>query len=161
MRRLVAIALSSTVILQAAPLTAAPAIRRPQAPDATGIINGTAQSAAGEVLPKYTVQLRNLQTGQLVGSTTSTSSGGFSFTGLAPANYVVEIVDPTGTIVGSSASIAVTAGTTVTVSATAAATIGEATTGGIGTALLVTTMAAAAGIVGVVISVKNNASPSR
>ena len=178
MRRFVAIALSSTLFLQAAPLMAGPAMRRArvggaQAPVATGAINGTAQSSAGQTLSNYTVHLRNLQTGQIAGSTTSNSAGGFSFAGLNPANYIVEVVNQAGAIVGSSAAIPVAAGATVTVSvsATAAAIAGGAAAGaaaagaagaaGISTAVIVTTVAVAAGVAGVAVVVKKNASPSR
>src|SRR5260370_163489 len=129
MRRVVAIALSSSFLLQVAPLMAAPAALHgnrtsgAQAPAATGAINGVAQSSAGQTLSNYTVQLRNLQTGQLSGVTTSNAAGSFSFAGLNPASYVVEVVNQAGVIVGSSAAIPVAAGATVavTVSATAAA----------------------------------------
>jgi hypothetical protein len=175
MRRVVAFALSSSLLLQVAPLMAAPAARHAaragggQAQAATGAINGTAQSSAGQTLANYTVQLRNLETGQLSGVTTSNAAGSFSFAGLNPANYVVEVVNQAGVIVGSSAAIPVAAGATVavTVSATAAAAIagaaaaGGAAAGGISTAVVVTTVAAAAGIAGVVAVVKHNASPSR
>src|SRR3989442_10120428 len=95
---------------------------------ATGGIQGTATSSTGQTLPNFTGQLRNLQSGQLAGSTTSNAAGSFSFTGLTPANYVVEVVNQAGTIVGSSSAVAVTAGATgtVTVSTTAAAAIAGA-----------------------------------
>ena len=173
MRRFVAIALSSTLVFQVAPLLAAPAApARAQAPAATGAIQGTAQSATGQLLPNYTVQLRNLQTGQLAGTTTSNAAGGFSFAGLNPANYMVEIINQSGAIVGSSAAIGVTSGatTTVAVSAAAGAVAGTAAAGaaaagaaagGISTAVIVTTVAVAAGITGVVVATRPNASPSR
>ncbi len=181
MRRIVAIALSSTLMLQVAPLTAAPAMRAARAGGVqaaeTGAINGVAQNSAGRTLSNYTVQLRNLQTGQLSGVTTSNAAGSFSFAGLSPANYVVEVVNQAGAIVGSSAAIPVAAGATVsvTVSATAAAAIAGAAAGGaaaggaaaagaaggISTAVVITTIAAAAGIAGVVAVARHNASPSR
>jgi carboxypeptidase family protein len=166
MRRIVAIVLSSAVMLQVAPLMAASpmhAARAGQAPVATGAINGTAQSAGGQMLPNYTVQVRNLQNGELAGTTTSNAAGSFSFTGLTPGNYVIEVVNQAGTIVGSSSAVSVAAGATVGVAvsaATAAAAVGAAA-GGISTALLVTTVAVAAGIAGVVVVARNNASPSR
>jgi hypothetical protein len=173
MRRFVALVLSSTLVLQVAPLVAAPATRgiravRVQAPATTGAITGTAKSSTGKALPNHTVQVRNLQTGQLAGTTTSNAAGEFSFASLSPGNYVIEVVNPAGAIVGSSTSIAVVAGATVTVpvAATAAATgagavAGAATGGGISTAVVVTTVAVAAGITGVVIVAKNRASPSK
>ena len=157
MHRFVALALSSSIMLQVSPLAA-------QVPAGTGAITGTAQSAAGQTLPNYTVQVRNLQTGQLAGSTTSNAAGSFSFAGLNPGNYIVEVVNELGAIVGSSAPIGVAAGATiaVTVSATAAAAIAAAGGAGIGlsTALIVTTIAAAAGVAGVVVAARDPASPA-
>jgi carboxypeptidase family protein len=168
MQRFVAIALSSTLVLQAAPLLAAgPAARKApaaaaQTGQAPGAINGTATDSSGQTLPNYTVQLRNLQTGQLAGTTTSNAAGSFSFIGLAPANYAIEIVNAAGTIVGSSAAITVAAGASVTVTvSSAAAAIAGASAAGVSTALLVTTVAVAAGIFGVVVAVKHDASSSR
>jgi hypothetical protein len=170
MRRIVAIALSSSLLLQVAPLMAAPARHGTRAAGvqdpSTGAIQGIAQNSAGHTLPNYTVQLRNLQTGQLSGVTTSNSAGSFSFAGLSPANYVVEVVNQAGVIVGSSAAIPVAAGATasVAVSTTAAAIAGAAAggaAGGISTAVVVTTVAAAAGVAGVVVIARRNASPSR
>lgn len=134
------------------------------APRAQGnaTIQGTARSAQGQNLPSYKVQLRSVDSGQLVGSTTSNSAGSFTFTGLNPGNYVVEIVNEAGTIVGTSAAISVAAGAAVSVTVTAtAAAIAGAAAGGISTALIVTTVAAGAGIAGAVAIAKNNASPSK
>jgi hypothetical protein len=153
--------------LSATPLFAA--IRAPRAQGQGASLAGTATSNTGETLGNYTVQLRNLGTGQLAGSTTSTATGTFSFAGLPAGNFAVEVVNAAGQIVGSSTSIAVAAGATITgvaVSASAAA-IGAAAAGaalgagGISTALVVATVAVAAGVVGAVVVVKNNASPSR
>lgn len=170
MRRFVAIALSSTLILQVGPLMAAPAgpgtsAGGVRAPVATGVITGTVLSSAGQTLPNYTVRLRNIQTGQLVGTTKTDPAGRFSFPGLSPANYIVEVVNPGGAIVGSSAVVAVAAGTSDAVTVTATATTDRrraaaAAGGGISRVLVVTTVAAAAGIAGVVM-LRGDASPSR
>src|SRR3989442_561286 len=126
MKRVLVVAVAIAMMVSALPVSAA---GRPvgQA-QATGAIQGTATSSTGQTLPNFTVQLRNIQTGQLAGSTTSNAAGSFSFTGLTPANYVVEVVNQAGTIVGSSSAVAVTAGATVTVtvSTTAAAAIAGA-----------------------------------
>jgi hypothetical protein len=156
MHRFAAIALSSSIMLQVSPLAG-------QAPAGTGAITGTAQNAAGQTMPNYTVQVRNLQTGQLAGSTTSNAAGSFSFAGLNPGNYIVEVVNELGAIVGSSAPIGVAAGATiaVTVSTTAAAIAAAGGAGvGLSTALIVTTIAAAAGVAGVVVAARDDASPS-
>jgi hypothetical protein len=161
--------------VHALPVAAAPAARAQQ--PGTGSIQGAARSASGQPLPNYTVQIRNIQTGQLAGSTTSNAAGNFTFTGLNPANYVIEIVNPAGTIVGTSAAITVAAGATVTVTvpATAAAAIAGATTtagaaaagaggaaAGISTAVLITTIAAGAGVAAIIVAAtQGEASPSR
>jgi hypothetical protein len=146
-------------------LAAGKTVARQQA----GTINGVAQGADKQPLPRYTVRIRNTTTGQLAGSTTSTETGAFTFTGLEPANYVVEVVDAAGNVVGVSPAIAVTAGAavSVTVTASAAGLAGAAAGGGaglfgLGTAATVGIISAAGAltIVGVV-AATNNASPSR
>ena len=159
---IVAMSLTGVSLVAADPARAPRAVRQAQ----TGGITGTAQSSQGQTLANYTVRIRNLANGNLAGSTTSGTAGEFSFAGLNPGSYAIEIVDSTGKVVGTSASIAVTAGGTVsiTVTASAAAALlgGAAAGGGISTALIVTTVAVAAGIVGIVVAVnKSNASPSR
>ena len=119
--------------------------------------------AGGQTAANVAVQLRNLATGQLAGTTTTSVTGSFGFAGLAAGNYSVEIVNAAGQIIGTSAAIPVTAGAvvtgvTVTGSAAAAMTAGASaaaagTTGassGITTAVLVTTAATSAGIAAVV-----------
>jgi hypothetical protein len=170
MRRIAAIALTSSLLLQAAPLMAAPSLHatraaNTQAAVAAGTINGSVQSAAGQKPANCKVQVRNLENGQLAGTTTS-NGGSFSFAGLAPGNYVIEVVDAAGAIAGTSASIPVAAGATVstTVSANCSEkTPAVAASNGkkISTAVVITSIAAAAGVAGVVALTKPNASPSR
>ena len=61
-----------------------------------GALNGVAQSADKAPLPNYRVHVRNANTGELAGSTTSNQAGQFAFDALQPGNYVVEIVDAAG-----------------------------------------------------------------
>ena len=98
-----------------------------------GAVNGVAQSADKAPLPNYRVHVRNANTGELTGSTTSNQAGQFSFAGLQPGNYVVEIVDAAGKVVGLSPSLTVAAGATVTVTvgATAAGALAAASGGGL------------------------------
>jgi hypothetical protein len=90
----------------------------------TGEIAGTAV-VEGKPLAKITVRLRNVDSGQLVGNQTTNDRGEFRFTGLPAGNYVVETVAPNGTLLGTSARIALSAGamiaTGVSVSTSAAA----------------------------------------
>ena len=176
MRRIAAVIVA--VVFAGAPLFAAGPVRARQAQGAS--LAGTATSSTGQTLTGYTVQLRNLATGQLSGTTTSSATGAFSFSGLPAGNFAVEVVNAAGQIVGTSSAISVAAGATitgVTVSASAAA-VGAAAGGaagaaaaaggaagaaaGISTAVIITAVAAAAGVVGVVVAVnQSNASPSR
>src|SRR5215203_714684 len=98
-----------------------------------GALNGVAQSADKAPLPNFRVHVRNANTGELSGSTTSNQAGQFSFTSLEPGNYVIEIVDASGKVVGLSPSLSVAAGSTltVTVGATAAGALAAASGGGL------------------------------
>lgn len=148
-----------------------------------GAISGVA-SVDGKPLANTTVRLRNVDTGQLVGNTTSNAQGQFSFTGLGPGNFVVETVAANGTILGTSAAIALTAaamtitGITVSTSAAAIAAAGGAAAGVAGTAgavgggaalgtglstTLITVLAVGGGlgITAGIIAANNDASPSR
>lgn len=176
MRRLVAFGLASSMFLSAAPLFAARAPRAGQAQAAS--VAGTATSAAGQTLANTTVQLRDLDTGQLAGTTTSGTDGKFNFPGLRAGRYAVEVVSAAGAIIGTSSAITVAAGaaiTGVTVSATAAAVAAGAAGAGAAaagaaaagaaagistTAVVITTVAVAAGIAGGV-AVAKSGSPSR
>ena len=173
MRRFVAAALTFAITFAAAPLVAS-AARAPRAGGQPQLasIEGNAKTSTGQPLANVIVQLRDLVTGQLVGTTTSSATGGFTFVGVQAGTYAAEVVSAAGQIIGTSASIVATAGATitgVTVSATAAA-IGAAAAGaaaGAGaaaagaTAALVTTVAAAAGVAGAVAAANTTASPSR
>ena len=127
-------------------------------------IAGTATSSSGEILANATVQLRDLATGTVSGTTTSSTTGAFSFAAINPGTYIVEVLNAAGQVVGTSASIPVAAGaalTGVAVSATAAAVTAAASAAGISTIVAVTTAAAAAGVVGIVAVGQGDASPSR
>lgn len=129
----------------------------------TGKISGVARDAQNQVLPGVKVQLRNVDTAQLVATTRASASGAFEFTGLNPGNYIVEIVDDSGKIVGLSPLTALAAGGAITglmVAAGAAAVAGGgaffASTAGI--LLLV---GIGAGVTAGVIAATNDASGSR
>ncbi len=170
MRRMISLVLSAALVLQAAPLFAATRAVR-GAGQGTATINGTALNTQNAALSGIKVQLRNVDTGQLAGSTTSASNGAYGFTGLNAGNYVVEIVDATGKIIGTSAAMSVAAGQAiagVTVAASAAGALaGAAAAGGLGaffttTGGILVLAGVGAGITGAIVAVnKNNASPSR
>ncbi len=177
MRRIVAFATVLAMSLTGVPLFAASASvgRRPQTVASgqtqTGNVNGTAEDSKKKKLGGYMVRLRSTEgSGALSGTTTTGADGAFSFTGVAPGSYVVEIVDSNGLIVGTSASLTITAGSTVSglvVSSSAAGLLGAAggaaaVGGGMSTtAIVITTVAVAGGVAGAVAIARANASPSR
>jgi hypothetical protein len=173
MRRLISIALFSILALEAGPLMAAPQ-RRAGAGGTAGSLKGTARTPTGRTLPDVEVQARDLQTGQVVGRSTTNASGAFAFAGLTPASYVVEAISQTGAIVGSSAATSVAAGGVATAAVSASATAAAATAstgagtavavrgtmGAPSTAMVVTSVAASARIAGAVVTARD-ASPTR
>jgi hypothetical protein len=86
----------------------------------TGGLQGVAKDTAQQNLSGVKVQVRG-PNGQLAATGSTNSSGSFSFAGLNPGSYTIEILDAAGNIVGTSASVTVTAGATATVTVTAAA----------------------------------------
>jgi hypothetical protein len=158
MRRIVVLVLALTVALQTAPTFAFAA---GVAAQGTATLSGTARSSNGQPIESCTVQLRDVLTGQLVGTKTCTRAGAFMFTGLNPGNYVVEVVNAQGVVIATSAVSAVAAGATVTMTVTAATAV-AATSGGISTAVILTSLAAAAGVAAVVVVVnRGQSSPSQ
>ncbi len=140
-----------------------------QEPPVTGSVQGLARNAQQQTLANHTVQIRNVQTGQLVGSGTTNQAGVFSFAGLQPGNYVVEIVNAAAEIVGATAPIPVAAGAVAAVTVTASAAGALAAAGGAGFGIFGLGTAASAAVIGGVavgitagvVATTNNASPSK
>lgn len=140
----------------------------------TGQISGIA-ALEGKPIPNTTVRLRNVDSGQLVGNTTSNAAGEFSFTGLPEGNFAVEVVSANGTVLGSSA-VTLTAATMVvanlTIGASAAAVAAAGGAGavlgtaaavgagaGLGTGVLVAgVVAAGLGVTGVAVALDDSSS---
>lgn len=163
MRKILSAATCVAMVVSAIPVGAA--VRQ----DATGGVQGVARDAQQQALSNHTVQVRNVQTGQLVGSGTTNASGQFTFSGLTPGNYVIEIVNAAGEIIGTTAPISVAAGTMATVAVTASAAGALAAAGGAGFGIFGLGTAASAAIIGGVavgitagvVAAKDDASPSR
>jgi hypothetical protein len=109
MKKLIASALVLALAVVAAPINLIAAGRALQG--GKGQISGVA-TLEGKPIPNVKVQLRNVDSGQLVGNTNANGAGEFSFTGLPEGNYVVETVSSNGIILGRSA-VAITAATLV------------------------------------------------
>src|SRR5687768_3854109 len=138
----------------------------------TGGVTGTAADSAKNPLADHTVRVRNLANNQIVSTTQSAANGSFSFTGLTPGNYIIEIVapGPAGTVVATSATVSVSAGATATITVTATALAGAAGAaagaGGLaglftGTSLIIVTAAGVAATLIVVEATQEESSPSR
>jgi hypothetical protein len=163
MRRFMTLSLSSVLVFQLTPLSAAPAAgRNPSASSgerSVSTIDGKAPIAKGQA-PATQLQLRSLDTGQLVGTTTCDSTGAFSFAGRRPGSYSVELVSPAGAIVATTTAIALPAGASTTVTVPSAGAGNRAPRGAGSTASIVTTTAVAAGISGVAAAGRHHPSPS-
>ncbi|HYM24994.1 MAG TPA: carboxypeptidase-like regulatory domain-containing protein [Vicinamibacterales bacterium] len=110
MKRILVLALTLAMSISGSALFAA----APKIAQQGGSIAGTATSQSGDVLPNVTVQLRDLATGQIVQTKTTGQNGAYSFEGLAAGNYAVEAVNAAGQVIGTSASISLTAGQAIT-----------------------------------------------
>ncbi len=125
---IVVAALVAAVPVGAAAQVAGPAPRvtsagvRAAAP-AQASIGGRVVTPNGQVLVNTGVRARDLLTGTIAGSTSTAAGGQFSIVGLNPGNYVLEIVDAGGQVIGTSSFIFASAGASVatTVTATSAA----------------------------------------
>jgi len=173
MRKTFALALTFAVALIGTPVGVFAAAAKPVKAQQTqttqtGSLSGTAKDSKQKELPGVKVQVRD-RNGALVATGTTNGSGAFSFAGLAPGTYTIEIVDAAGNIVGTSAAVTLAAGGTATVTVTAAAAGAIAAGGGGGVGLFglgtlgtvaVIGGAATAGIVAYEVT-KDDASPSR
>lgn len=111
---------------------AGPAARRGQTLP-TGTIKGNAKNSNGESLAQTKVRVRNSQTGAIAADLTTDAAG--SFVGVVPTgSYIVEIIGPTGTVIGMSPVLTVAAGATATISVTASAVAAVAGAGAAGAA---------------------------
>jgi hypothetical protein len=135
-----------------------------------GTMTGFARGKYLQSLSGVNVQLRNVNTGALVGATVTTDAGAFTFADLPAGNYFVEVVDAAGKILGTGAPVFVTTGGNATTSVIAlgfgATTATSAANGfsflGMGPVTSLTVLgAAAAASVTAVVATRPNASPSR
>lgn len=133
-------------------------------------IGGRVVTPNGQVLVNTAVRARDLLTGTIAGSTSTAAGGQFSIVGLNPGNYVLEIVNAGGQVIGTSPFIFASAGASVatTVTATSAAASAVNTVTGLAATLTSTTAesvkyaAAAAGVAGMITPANvATASPSR
>jgi len=127
-----------------------------------GTIAGIVRDAQGQVVPSAKLQLRNVDTGQVVARTRAGADAAYQFTGVAPGNYIVEIVDDSDRVIGLSAAAALAANGAVT-GLVAALTATTAAGGAFfaSTAGILLLVGIGAGVTAGVIAATNDASPSR
>jgi hypothetical protein len=171
-----AVSLSSAT-LPAAAQTAPAAAAQPQAVVGRTVLSTSQTQISGRVITpggapvsNVTVRARNMLSGQVGGSTSTTAAGQFSIN-IESGSYLLEVVDGGGQIIGTSAFMSATAGTTITsvvVTVSSGALSAVTTTGGLVSTLGATAArsvayaAAAAGVAGVVSAPDVvTASPSR
>lgn len=148
----------------------APAKPAPVVQDQKMTVEGVAQDAAQQPLPRVNVRLVTADGKTIVAQAVTNDAGQFAFVGIEPGNYIVQILDATGRIVGTSAAITAAAGAaTVTVGVTAAAAGAIAAAAGSGIGLFglgtlgtVAVLGGAAVVTGLAIkATQDEASPSR
>ena len=138
MREYVASVLLVLLVLSSVPLVVAA--------QELGNISGTATLDNGDPAANYTVRLRHVDTGVLEAEVGANAQGEYEFTNVPAGNYLVEVVDRDGNIVGTSATVALAAGAAVVGVAIASAGAAAAVAGGIaGLTVAVTTAAAVGG----------------
>jgi hypothetical protein len=116
------------------------------APNTVGTIQGNALTASNGQVADKVVRLRDAETGRVVGTQSTGNTGAFSFTGVEPGNYLVEVIGANESVVGASSIVALHAGEIVTTAVKL-----PLLTGGIlgGTAAMATIVAASAAAAGV------------
>jgi hypothetical protein len=127
-------------------------------------LSGTAADATGRALSNTGVQLRNVSTGQLAGSTTTNALGQFSFLNLPAGTYLAEVINAAGQITATSSAVVVSSGwaiTDVSVITSAAAKTGGTRILGMSPRAAIIMGAAAAAGVGVAMAAGGTASASQ
>ena len=98
------------VLLAAVPLfwSVLAAAQQPQPPANLGQIGGIVAAPDGGTLPNALAQLRDLDTGEVIGVVATTADGQFVFAVAKPGNYAVEILNAQGVVVATTAAITLT-----------------------------------------------------
>jgi hypothetical protein len=180
MYRLLALVLTTVTALPAPALLAADIAHAPAA-RAAGQISGQASDLMGRRLAGVTVRLRAIGmnpafVGSIAGTTVSGSTGEFSFSGLPTGNYVVEVGNSAGRVIGTSRIVPLTTsqmiaggvGITAVTEAEMGSGAGQAQAGAAAGSFFTSTLGivvvagvVAAASVGVYEATKSSGSPSR
>lgn len=94
MRKLLAMALVTAIVATSAPISAMGDTHK------SVELVGTAYTVNLQPLAYAEIQIRNLKTGRSVSTGLSGKDGQFTFVGLPPGDYIVEIVNKAGKVLG-------------------------------------------------------------
>jgi len=163
MRRMMVLGLVVALIVTAVPSMAL------AGGQAAGSVTGVARGRQMQSLNAVKVQIRSAGSGQIVGATTTSETGAFTFSGLPSGDYVAEVVDAAGKVQGVSSPFAVAGGATASTSVVAlsyssgaAASSGGFSLFGMGPVTTMTVLGAAgAASVAAVVNTRPDASPAR
>ncbi len=174
MRRLIALSLACALVVLGVPTVSFAAGAQAQA--ATGRVTGTAQNSAGSPIANGTVRLRSMTNGDVVATSKTAVNGAYSFSGVQPGNYLIELVDANGAVIATSMPVSMEAGSVTGVALrTATATGGTGTGAATGAAAATSTgsfftstggiilLAAAGGgaVAGIYAATRSTTSPSQ
>jgi len=114
----------------------------------TGAISGDVRTGDKDPASRRTVQLRDAQSGRVVATNATDKAGAFTFGGVQPGSYIVEVLGANQSVLAASSVLTVQAGQTLSV------VLGLPIAGGIlggtaGMAAMVAAGAAAAGVLAV------------
>jgi nucleoid-associated protein YgaU len=114
----------------------------------TGAISGEVRTG-GKDPASRTVQLRDAQSGRVVATNTSDKAGAFTFSGVQPGTYIVEVLGANQSVLAASSVLTVQAGQTLSVVLGLPIAAGGILGGTAGTAAMIAAGAAAAGVLAV------------
>ena len=132
-----------------------------------GSVSGVVSGPNGP-LSNLVVNLVNIDTGAVVGTARTSSTGAYSVANLPPGNYTTQVLNATGTVLSTrnvlvAAGVATTVNMALTASQLAAAGIaagGAAAAGGLSTGAILGIAGATAAGIGTAVALKDDASPS-
>jgi hypothetical protein len=136
---------------------------------AFGDVSGTVSGPNGP-LANLTVNIINVDTGTVVGTTTTSANGAYSIANLPPGNYTVQVTNQTGAVLSTrnvlvAAGVAATLNITLTASQLAAAGIAAggaaATGGGFSTGAILGIAGAGAAGIGTAVALNSDPSPTQ
>ena len=138
----------------------------------TGSVSGTAVNSSNQPLGQHTVRLRSVSSSQIVARAQTNAAGQYSLSGLSAGQYIVEVVDAQGAVIGTSSTVTLGPGSMaaagVVVTSSAAAGLAGGVVGGTAgsfltsaTGLTILAVATGAGLTTAIVARNDPASPTQ